>query len=249
MQAFDIWHKLHLRGSKVICSLLLLVLGSGFAAAQYRSTPYPHNLPNYDDKLLHYGFLLGLNQSGFRMVQSQEFVNAQSDTIQSVYPQSGLGFSLGFIVNLRWRDQLDLRLLPTVSFYERRIRFNLKGEEDPLDAIFEASVVQFPLLLKYKSMRRGDHRFYVVGGLAPSVQVGRKKEKGVSDENQLVTQRFDLTLETGIGMDIYFPFFKFAPELRFSYGLLNVFDKEDKFLSRNIDRLSTYTVTVLFLFE
>lgn len=38
-------------------------------------------------------------------------------------------------------------------------------------------------------------------------------------------QRTDLMLEVGLGCDLYLPFFKLAPELKFCYGLGNRIDK------------------------
>ena len=37
---------------------------------------------------------------------------------------------------------------------------------------------------------------------------------------------FDLYLEVGMGCDIYLPFFKLIPELKFSFGLLDIIQKD-----------------------
>jgi hypothetical protein len=62
------------------------------------------------------------------------------------------GFSLGFIVNYRITDLLDLRLTPQVAFYEQKVRYQYT-DETFTDAVVESTMVEVPLLLKYKSER------------------------------------------------------------------------------------------------
>lgn len=204
-----------------------------------------YNLPNYDNRKLHYGFQLALNYSGFKVKQSSHFVN--QDTVQSVRGIGSGAFALGFILNYRLSDFFDARFLPTVAFYERTIRYQFKSVEEPIDAIFESSFIELPLLLKYKSYRRKNLRMYMIGGLKPGIEVGARKRERRND--QLRTQSLDLSIDYGFGLDIYYPLFKFSPELRFSLGLSNLFNEDDNIFSNSIDGLSTYTVTLYLLFE
>ena len=67
----------------------------------------------------------------------------------------------------------------------------------------------------------------------------------------------DFGLEFGIGCDIYLPFFKLCPELKFSFGLVNLLEKDrpdlvDKDLLKYTEALSKATsrmVTLTFNFE
>ena len=234
-------HKLNIYWAKII-TILLLSLSSYKSTAQIDK---PVNLLGYDDKFLHYGFTLATNYSSYKLKHSPNFL--LQDSITSLRSVGSYSFALGFILNMRLAEYFDLRLLPTVAFYERRIRYRFKDLEDPVDAVFESSFIEFPLLLKYKAHRRGNHRMYMVGGIKPGIEVGGKKDE--KKEDQLRTTGSDVALDIGFGVDIYYPLFKFSPELRFSLGLKNLHNKDANIYSAGIEELKTYTVTLYLLFE
>ena len=70
-------------------------------------------------------------------------------------------------------------------------------------------------------------------------------------------KKFDCYIEVGMGCDFYLPFFKLIPELKFSFGLLDVLDKNrnqltDKsklIFTESVDRASSRMVTLSFYFE
>ena len=75
--------------------------------------------------------------------------------------------------------------------------------------------VSLPLDLKFSSKRNGNYRPYVMAGINPMINLTAKSE----DIIQL--KRYDTFLEVGIGCDLYLPFFKLIPELKFCYSLTN----------------------------
>ena len=72
-----------------------------------------------------------------------------------------------------------------------------------------------PLDLELHSKRTGNYRPYVMAGINPMINLTAKSE----DIIQL--KRYDTFLEVGIGCDLYLPFFKLIPELKFCYSLTN----------------------------
>lgn len=225
--------------------IIFLTLVGSFCHISYAQIESSHNLPNYDAKFMHYGFLLALNTTQFRVVHSDAFV--QTDTVTNLYPKNKPGFTLGFVVNMRISEFADLRILPQVAFYERSLIFNLKNIDQDVEAVFNTAVVELPVLIKYKSQRRLNHRIYMIGGLNFGFEVGKKKDSAKKEE--LLTKSTNISLEYGIGWDRYLPLFKFAPEIRLSYGLTNLFLPQNNIYSNNIKKLSTFTVTASFLFE
>lgn len=232
---------------KVLKFLLLCTTFLSFTHVQAQvQSNQGWNLPNYDNRAIHYGFHIGFNYSQFRVKHNQDFVN--QDSVQAVYSVGSPSVSLGFVFNLRLSEFFDLRFLPTAALYERKLNFHF--ESDPaLTKSHVSSFIEFPFLLKYKSSRRKNMRMYIVGGIKPGMTVGLKK----SDEgsNEASRAKYDCTLDIGLGTDIYYPLFKFAPELRFSLGLMNLLanSEETQLENENIDRLSSYTITLLFSFE
>lgn len=217
------------------------------------------NLVAYDDKKLHYGFFLALNRSTFKVRPSQYF-NDQviGDTLPlraiAINPRQYLGFTTGFILNVRLHDFFDFRVLPTVSFYSRYIDFRLKpANSSRMDSVVTElrqstfSFVELALLAKYKSIRRNNTRMYMVAGIKPGIEVGAKrKELG---DDRLRSKTIDFQVEYGFGFDFYYPLFKLSPEIRFSHGLLNMRNNDPNLYARSLRNMKTHTITLYFHFE
>ena len=102
-------------------------------------------------------------------------------------------------------------------------------------------------MLKYKSIKWGNSRIYIIGGIMPGVQAsGNKKD---TEERKLQTREFNLNGELGFGFDFYFPLFKFSPEIRFSRGLVNMLKRDQFGYSDGLDRLNSNIFTFYLLFE
>lgn len=243
MQVVDFRNKFYLHCAKII--LLGCFLSTAAQAQSYKWAR--RNNPNYDDKKLTYGFLIGLHTSIYQIEYSDTFVSPSLDSVHSVIPSWRPGFSLGFIVNYRLTEFLDLRLTPEVAFYEHKLRYNyIDGTS--LDHLVETTMVEFPLLLKYKSMRRGNVRMYMIGGFKPGIEASGKKEVENTTKGMEV-KSVNVNLEAGLGFDLYFPLFKFSPELRFSRGMMDVLDNTKNAFGQPMSRINTNTITVYLLFQ
>jgi hypothetical protein len=246
MQNTHVWHQLNLHRNKIILVLALACCALHSEAQQRRWVRT--NNPNYDQRKLSYGFLIGLHTSTFQLNYSDAFVNRPDlDTLHSVTPDRSPGFSLGFIVNYRIADFFDIRLTPAVAFYENKVQYqNTNGTGD--EQLVETTMVEFPILLKYKSERRENIRMYMIGGIKPAIDASGKKKLDQSTET-LEVKGTNLSLEAGLGFDLYFPLFKFSPELRYSRGLVNVLGNTNNIYGQPLQRINTHTVTLYFLFQ
>lgn len=209
------------------------------------------NLPNYDSKFLHYGFFLALNYNRLIINESDYFLN--SNNIKSLAPIGQVDFSLGFLLNIRLHDQLAFKVVPSVGFYDRKLKYTYYSKDgsdstnNSSEQIAETAMLEMQFLLKYKSLRRKNHRFYVIGGVKPAVRAGGKRAN--SAEFKMGYGRFDFSIEYGIGVDLYFKFFKFSPELRFSSGIANVNSADQNQFNLSLKNMFTHTVTLYFFFE
>ena len=86
-----------------------------------------------------------------------------------------------------------------------------------------------------------------MGGLKACFEAGAKKKE--KKKSELRTNAFDVTVDYGIGLDLYFQFFKFAPEIRFSHGLVNLLSKDPNIYSESLLKLTTHTITLYLYFE
>ncbi len=241
MQATNTGHKFNLHWRKV--AILVLLLTCFVSKAQNNPAD---NLINYDEQWIHYGFLLGVHSSKYVIKHSETFTSPAMDTVHSIVPGNLGGFKLGFIANMKVAPQLDFRSSITVAFYENDLLYRFTDNTD-LRELKDATMVEFPLLLKYKSNRRGNVAMYVLGGFTPSFEAASKSSKEDVIE-KLELRGWNYAVEIGAGFDIYYPFFKFSPEIRYSYGLRNMLDGENQF-SQGLSRLTTQNLTVFLTFE
>lgn len=220
------------------------------------------NLPAYDDRLLHYGFFLALNYNRVSLRPSQYYYDNMD--YYRITPVGNAGFSLGFLMNIRLHDQWALKAVPSIGFYDRSVLLHYRdaASGDTLEKIFKAetAIIETQFLAKYKSLRRHNHRFYLIAGVKPGIRAGGRGGTngggigGVGGrdnrDNVMGFGRYDLTIEYGVGVDLYFEYFKFSPELRFSHGLLNTNSLEgNSVVNQAISRMYTHTVTLYFFFE
>jgi hypothetical protein len=255
-----LWHQFNLHGRKALIVILLSISFVTIAQPPPQKSYKRYkpkidiNLPFYDDRLLHYGFFLALNYNRLNINQSDYFID--SHDIKTVTPTATVGFSLGFLLNIRIADQLSFKIIPSVGFYDRDLTYTYYNKSlddhsdgnDTLDVkVTETTFIETSFLLKYKSVRRNNHRFYLIGGLKPSIRAGGKKPDA---SNKVIGfGRYDLTIEYGFGVDLYFQYFKFAPELRFSHGLVNMNTGDNNPWNNSLQSMYTHTVTLYFFFE
>ncbi|WP_461077783.1 type IX secretion/gliding motility protein PorT/SprT [Spirosoma flavus] len=231
-------------GLKRILTILLFLLVQLTSHGQNYKYVVKH-LERYDDKLIHYGFFFAVPVTRFSVKYSPSFITA--DSAYRIYSPNKASFRVGFVVNAFLNDRFDLRLTPSVSLFSREVQYDYPGGTSKTE-VRESTWVDFPLLFKYKSERRNNSRMYLLAGGAFSIEtnVRRKENQGAS---RLSTRTMDLAVEYGIGFEQFFEFFKFAPELRFSHGLLNLYNPTNNAAGIGINRLTTHTVTLYLNFE
>ncbi|MET4106188.1 porin family protein [Hymenobacter sp. UYP22] len=266
-------YQLHLHSAKIVrAALLLLACGAVSVSAQAQKKSLTgasrsksgrvksvtvNNLPGYDDRWLHLGMYVAPNFSRYKIEQSAaaypRVVNGQDVPGTGVSANSVVspGGSVGFLADLRIGNYGALNLAPGVSFLTRRIEFKQQtgyqpGANDPKeieDQEIGTTQVDFPVLFKLKSERRRNSRVYIIGGVKPSFTIGGRKKD--ADLTLLEASRSDVALEYGVGMDLFYPFFKFSPELRFSHGLTNLYVAgNNDVYSRSLQSMKSNTVTL-----
>lgn len=244
MYSTNLWYKFNLLGKKVILLLGGVLLYSSLLAQTNQGV---YN-PRYDErKIVTYGFSLAFHSSSYQIKYSDYFTSPAMDSVHSILPKKRPGFKLGFIVNFKLAQFLDIRLTPTVSFAEYILEYNYVGGEQFTELV-ESTGVEFPILFKYKSQRRNNLRMYVVGGVTPVIEAAGKSSLE-EDLNRLQLDQFNANLELGFGFDMYYPLFKFSPEVRFSYGLLNSLAPVVNEKSIGLDDLRTKSLSFYFHFQ
>jgi len=204
---------------------------------------------NHDSKKMYFGILVGFNSTRFQITHSEKFLN--NDTILVIDSPTSPGFNLGIVSNFKVTPRLDIRIIPTLIFAEKILRYEKtttagSAPPDPIEAIY----LDLPIGIKYKSDRfYNNFRFYVLaGGKIDFDMASNSKKRRANDIVKLA--KFDFTAEVGFGFEFYFPLFIFSPEFKVGNGLNNVHvPTEGLIYSDVISKLKSRTITFSLQFE
>jgi hypothetical protein len=223
-------------------------LTSSFIAQAQIGGKGNYNFFEFQQKPYYFGITLAINNSSFTPFRSEEFL--YSDSIQSVQALKGPGFNLGIVTNLKIGDYFDFRFLPTLSFGERKLvydqtRRDAKDNQRSVESVF----VEMPFHFRYKSAPYKDKRLFVLAGVKYSFDVA-SDSRARQAESLVKISPHDFALEYGAGVQFFFPYFIFSPELKFSHGIGNtlIFNptlEESTVLEKVLSR----TFTLSFHFE
>ena len=161
------------------------------------------------------------------------------------------GFTVGVLGELRISKTLGLRLQPAIHFGQKHVFFHEQISGRDTTQNLKSTFFAIPLNLKVAAPRYNNFRPYVVLGAAPFIDLTARKH------GALLTERLDCYLEVGMGCDIYLPYFKLIPELKFSFGLRDIIahDRNDLIdaslykYTKSIDRGHASMISLVFYFE
>lgn len=225
-----------------------------------------NNLTTFDNKRIHFGFTLGLNETDFDFayyrIMSDNPAFVSTNPLDLPYKDKAIrvdisslvpGFTVGIVSNLRLTESFDLRFLPGMSFGERKLVYNIPvidlNSDNRANYSIKSTFLDFPLLVKYKARRMNNQRPYLIAGLAYRIDISKT---GVED--LVRTKPFSSYVETGVGWDNYLEFFRLSTELKFSFGLNNVLnvgpkDTQAQVYSDALTQLVSNVFTLSFHFE
>lgn len=243
MQIFDPRHQFHLHWHKIVVALLLIALTLPGQAQNENS----ENLSGYDNQWIHYGFLIGVHSARYKIQYADAFASPEQDSIHSVVPGHLPGWKVGFVVDMSLSQYLSFRVLPTVGFYEQNLKYRYT-DGTSLTELKDATLVELPLLIKYKSARRGNIAMYAIGGFSPSLEASGRGDDFNNTES-IELRNINYAITAGVGFDLYFPLFKFSPEVRYSWGVRNMLANEGNQFSASLKRLTYQNITFYITFE
>lgn len=235
---------------KKILYILLIVFVCPTFFAQAQKKPRIENLPKYDIRPYHFGFLLGVNKMDFVIKNSAQIDTA--NPIMTIKSDPQFGFNIGIVSDLKLGSHFDLRFIPGLSFGERRLEYNLRNDSGIVTALkkIESTFIDFPLVLKYKSARLTNTRAYVISGIKYSIDLASQAGKKDQNNNDLVKlKRNDWSTEFGVGFDFYLEYFKFSVEIKMAYGIRDLLVRDDTPYTSSINRLNSKITLISFLFE
>lgn len=246
--------KLTILKYRVLFCATLMALAMAFAAPAARADRLNDkvlNRPYSDLRRWHLGFSVGLNTFDFSF-HHNGFVTSEGQTWFMEQPDLSPGFCVTGLFNLRLNDYFSVRVTPGMYFGNRIVRFmdTTNGEEQKQD--IKSAYIVVPVDLKFSAQRMRNIRPYMVGGIMPAFDVLKKKS------DFLRTNTTDFMVSVGFGCDLYLPYFKLIPELKFCFGLTDALqhDRPDLVddqmrlnISNSVKKATTKMVVLSFYFE
>lgn len=190
------------------------------------------NKPYIDLRQLHFGILVGINMQDieFDNVGSQTIVaddgTESTETIVCDDDKWSPGFSVGVTAEWRISAHLSARFTPTMHFGTKHLTFlnltDLDENGDPSKETqdLKSTYISLPVDLKFAAQRFNNYRPYIMAGINPTINLKGKNQEYVC------LKKYDTFIEVGLGCDLYLPFFKLIPELKFCYSLSSALDKD-----------------------
>lgn len=178
--------------------------------------------PYIDTRTFHYGFLFGLHLQDIDIANNGIRYDS-SDTPEYWYadvPNYSPGFSVGVLGELRLHEYLSLRVVPTMHFGDKSVVWHDQNSGREVRQLMKSTYVTLPVDLKLSAPRFNNYRPYIMAGVNPTLDLT------VKEGREMLVRRTDCMLEVGMGIDLYFRYFKLIPELKFCFGLSDILEKD-----------------------
>lgn len=241
---------------KIIVLLLIVIATKGQAQAQNPNRLFGKdpliNLENFQKQRLYFGFFLGFNSYDFKI----DYKTVGED----IEVDKGTGFNVGLIADIKLQEYIHLRFEPGLYYSQRILHYPTSyfPESDPptsSDLLREvnSTYINFPLLLKFCSLRTGNIRPYLLGGVSATLNLSSNAKS--SDDNYEEVFRVNswtTNYELGVGIDIFTEYFIFSPSIRGSFGINDelIRDKNpDSPWTGNIESMQSRGIFINFAFH
>ncbi len=181
------------------------------------------NLPNFDEKFLHYGYYVGVNSYDYKFESINDYYRVNN--YPDVQIESMTGFNVGLIGDIRINKYFNLRLEPGLLYSQRNLIYpDLPFFESENDLIREvkSTYIHIPLLIKMSAKRINNFKPYVTFGISSDYNLSsNSKNTDDNSSNVFRTLSKSFNYEIGLGFDFYLYYFKFSPSIRGVFSMQN----------------------------
>jgi hypothetical protein len=236
--------------NKLILLCILFVASTLFAQKEK-----PQNYRRFDERSLHFGFMLGFNSANFT---AYPVIDAyEKYGLKSLVAKSQPGGQVGIVSTLKLGTPVvRLRLMPTLSFQERVLQYTFQNPDptDEKDIYSEERInstnIDVPLMFQFRTLRYNNFASYLLLGGQYTIDLQSQEDASQNFIDPFIKiKKSDYFGQVGGGVEFFAPYFKFGIELKYSRGLTNAFIQDLTPVSKPIDRLYNSTWWVSFIFE
>lgn len=204
-----------------------------------------------DRRPWHLGFGVGahlqelmLKNNGFETADGERWV-VQNNSYSP-------GFNICGLADTRLSGFFNLRFSPGLMFGSRNLVMRDLNSGATKSQNLKSVYLSVPVELKYSAVRYRNVRPYLLGGLMPAADVSRSRGELIA------LKKFDMMACVGLGCDVYLPYFKINPELKFCFGLTDALrhdrpdlggDEDLLKITQSVSRAVSSMIVLTFYFE
>jgi hypothetical protein len=241
---------------KKIVVLLIFTLSlkgySQFTKSMFSKDPII-NLENFQKQRVYFGFYLGFNSYDFKI----DYKTVSED----IQVEKSTGFNVGLVADLKLHEYVNLRFEPGLYYTQRNLTYptdyftfspTSPTSSNKLREV-NSTYLHFPLLLKFSSLRTGNIRPYILGGVSTTLNLSSNAKSKDDNEQQIFrVKSWTNNYELGLGIDLFSEYFIFSPSIRGVFGfndeLISDNDPNSPWTG-NIESIKTRAVFINFTFH
>jgi len=207
------------------------------------------NLEAEDQRPYYFGFSLGIDIVDVNIKTRSNYMYDENispkNELLEIYSKAIPAFNVGIVSNFRLGKYFDLRFIPSFSIaHDINLYYRFAEElKDPnprksnvwtklILRKIECHYINFPLLIKFKSSRMHNVRFYALAGAQVSINMMSAKNNkiptldpyGIKAEIIPIIKPYNVHVKGGLGFDFYTTYFKFTTELNVAFGVINMLE-------------------------
>ena len=210
------------------------------------------NRPYADNRAWHLGFSFGVHAQDIAFTHNG-FVTPDGRTWFMDQPSLSPGFCVNGLIDLRLNNYFNVRFTPGMYFGNRVVKMHDTTNDAWQQQNIKSNYVVIPVDLKFSATRYHNVRPYLVGGVMGVFDVSKKRPREF-----LRLKSTDFMLTAGFGCDIYLPYFKLCPEIKFCFGLSDILkherpdfedDPDGMKFTNSLKKATTQMVVLSFYFE
>jgi len=209
------------------------------------------NRPYADLKRWHLGFSVGAHVQDLSF-NHNGYVTPEGERWVAEVPDFSPGFCVNVLADLRLHRYFNLRFSPGMYFGSKAVEMIDYNSDQRNRQDVKSAYVTIPLDLKISGDRMRNVRPYVTTGVMGTFDVSKKRSEA------LMFSSTDFYLCVGMGVDLYLPFFKLNPEIKFCFGLTDILkhDRPDLTddpatfkMTQSLEKVKSNMVVISFYFE
>ncbi|SKB58695.1 Outer membrane protein beta-barrel domain-containing protein [Parapedobacter luteus] len=218
-----------------------------------------------DDETIHFGFSFHYISADYKIALKDNWQEshlplapAGHGQLISITSPFAHNVGLGLLADFKLSENLNLRFSPNLVFLNINVLYKYRTPsmaDETIAKDMHRSNIELPLLLKFKSDRKGNLRGYLIGGGQYVLNVASSKryteDPGSGELDKVLrTKPTYFAYTMGIGFDIYFDFFKMSPEVKWVQSVGNVMDiRSVNMFNSPIDKLTLRSFQFSLFFE